>query len=261
MGSYPRCAPRSGRCGWGQGVVCVRVCLAEASVGLIGGCVRSCRLGGARRHPPPRAHGGSCRWLGLLCRAKRLLTRRLGVCSQVAIRKAEWSVGALARWLLCAVMSAWRCSPPPPAPGSWGLMQVVGLALSREAATDSAAWCVLAGGHSQGGVECWCVGALAAVWCCRCVSVCVGLTHRCARRRKPAWWCSPPLPAPGSWGGGGRACFTTRGGLRLCGLVCLLARAGCSVGRSRRRWSPPPPHPVQLLVGLPGGGGGGGERG
>ena len=41
-------------------------------------------------------------------------------------------------------------------------MQVVGLALSREAATDSAAWCVLAGGHSQGGVECWCVGALAA---------------------------------------------------------------------------------------------------
>jgi hypothetical protein len=44
MGSYPRCAPRSGRCGWGQGVVCVRVCLAEASVGLIGGCVRSCRF-------------------------------------------------------------------------------------------------------------------------------------------------------------------------------------------------------------------------
>ena len=42
-------------------------------------------------------------------------------------------------------------------------MQVVGLALSRGAATDSAAWCVLAGGHSQGGVECWCVGALAAV--------------------------------------------------------------------------------------------------
>ena len=120
MGSYPRCAPRSGRCGWGQGVVCVRVCLAEASVGLIGGCVRSCRLGGARRHPPPRAHGGSCRWLGLLCRAKRLLTRRLGVCSQVAIRKAEWSVGALARWLLCAVMSAWRCSPPPPRPGLMG---------------------------------------------------------------------------------------------------------------------------------------------
>eukprot|EP01049_Picozoa_sp_SAG25_P026285 SAG25_NODE_12993_length_272_cov_4.063584_1_plen_61_part_01 len=29
MGSYmyPRCAPRSGRCGCGQGVVCVRVCL------------------------------------------------------------------------------------------------------------------------------------------------------------------------------------------------------------------------------------------
>ena len=99
MGSYPRCAPRSGRCGWGEGVVCARVCLAGASVGLIGGCVRSCRLGGARRHPP--------------------------------------------------------------APGSWGLMQVVGLALSREAATDSAAWCVLAIGHSQGGVECWCVGALA----------------------------------------------------------------------------------------------------
>ena len=40
MGSYPRCAPRSGRCGWGEGVVCVRVCLAEASVGLIGGCVQ-----------------------------------------------------------------------------------------------------------------------------------------------------------------------------------------------------------------------------
>eukprot|EP01047_Picozoa_sp_COSAG01_P041082 COSAG01_NODE_3504_length_5994_cov_47.750000_3_plen_100_part_00 len=55
MGSYPRCAPRSGRCEGRQGVVCVRVCLAEASVGLIGGCVRSCRLGGARRHPPPRA--------------------------------------------------------------------------------------------------------------------------------------------------------------------------------------------------------------
>ena len=108
MGSYPRCAPRSGRCGWGQGVVCARVCLAEASVGLIGGCVRSCRLGGARRHPPPRAHGGSCRWLGLLCRAKRLLTRRLGVCSQVAIRKAEWSVGALARWL-CVVLSVCVC--------------------------------------------------------------------------------------------------------------------------------------------------------
>jgi hypothetical protein len=170
MGSYPRCAPRSGRCGWGQGVVCVRVCLAEASVGLIGGCVRSCRLGGARRHPPPRAHGGSCRWLGLLCRAKRLLTRRLGVCSQVAIRKAEWSVGALARWLLCAVMSAWRCSPPPPAPGSWGLMQVVGLALSREAATDSAAWCVLAGGHSRKAE--WSVGALAR-WLCVVLSVCV----------------------------------------------------------------------------------------
>ena len=93
MGSDSRCAPRSGRCEGHQGVVCARVCLAEASVGLIGGCVRSCRLGGARRHPPPRAHGGSCRWLGLLCRAKRLLTRRLGVCSQVAIRKAEWSVG------------------------------------------------------------------------------------------------------------------------------------------------------------------------
>ena len=106
MGSYPRCAPRSGRCEGRQGVVCVRVCLAEASVGLIGGCVRSCRLGGARRHPP--------------------------------------------------------------APGSWGLMQVVGLALSREAATDSVAWCVsycvLAVGHSQGGVECWCVGALAALY-------------------------------------------------------------------------------------------------
>ena len=138
MGSYPRCAPRSGRCGWGQGVVCVRVCLAEASVGLIGGCVRSCRLGGARRHPPPRAHGGSCRWLGLLCRAKRLLTRRLGVCSQVAIRARR--SGVLVRW------------------------------------------------------------RVGCVWCCRCVSVCVGLTHRCARRRKPAWWCSPPLPAPGSWG-------------------------------------------------------------
>ena len=108
MGSYPRCAPRSGRCEGRQGVVCVRVCLAEASVGLIGGCVRSCRLGGARRHPPPRAHGGSCRWLGLLCRAKRLLTRRLGVCSQVAIRKAEWSVGALARWL-CVVLSVCVC--------------------------------------------------------------------------------------------------------------------------------------------------------
>ena len=101
MGSYPRCAPRSGRCEGRQGVVCARVCLAEASVGLIGGCVRSCRLGGARRHPPPRAHGGSCRWLGLLCRAKRLLTRRLGVCSQVAIRARRrelesWCVGALA---------------------------------------------------------------------------------------------------------------------------------------------------------------------
>eukprot|EP01047_Picozoa_sp_COSAG01_P000865 COSAG01_NODE_17_length_39991_cov_30.596160_24_plen_155_part_00 len=35
MGSYPRCAPRSGRCEGRQGVVCVRVCLARASVGLI----------------------------------------------------------------------------------------------------------------------------------------------------------------------------------------------------------------------------------
>ena len=35
MGSYPRCAHRSGRCGWGEGVVCAHVCLAEASVGLI----------------------------------------------------------------------------------------------------------------------------------------------------------------------------------------------------------------------------------
>ena len=34
MGSYPRCAPRLGRCEGRQGVVCVRVCLAEASVGL-----------------------------------------------------------------------------------------------------------------------------------------------------------------------------------------------------------------------------------
>eukprot|EP01047_Picozoa_sp_COSAG01_P005198 COSAG01_NODE_176_length_22957_cov_72.262096_5_plen_192_part_00 len=104
MGSYPRCAPRSGRCGGRQGVVCVRVCLAEASVGLIGGCVRSCRLGGARRHPPPRAHGGSCRWLGLLCRAKRLLTRRLGVCSQVAIRARR--SGVLVRWRVGCV---WCC--------------------------------------------------------------------------------------------------------------------------------------------------------
>ena len=32
--------------------------------------------------------------MGLLCRAKRLLTRRLGVCSQLVIRKAEWSVSA-----------------------------------------------------------------------------------------------------------------------------------------------------------------------
>jgi hypothetical protein len=39
MGSYPMCAPRSGRCGCREGVVCARVCLAEASVGLIGGCV------------------------------------------------------------------------------------------------------------------------------------------------------------------------------------------------------------------------------
>ena len=51
MGSYPRCAPRSGRCEGRQGVVCARVCLAEASVGLIGGCVQvaarvSYRLGG-----------------------------------------------------------------------------------------------------------------------------------------------------------------------------------------------------------------------
>ena len=44
MGSYPRCAPRLGRCEGRQGVVCARVCLAEASVGLIGGCVRSCQL-------------------------------------------------------------------------------------------------------------------------------------------------------------------------------------------------------------------------
>jgi hypothetical protein len=46
MGSYPRCAPRSGRCGCRQGVVCARVCLAEASVGLIGGC--------EPRTPPPQ---------------------------------------------------------------------------------------------------------------------------------------------------------------------------------------------------------------
>ena len=112
MGSYPRCAPRSGRCEGRQGVVCVRVCLAEASVGLIGGCVRSCRLGGARRHPPPRAHGGSCRWLGLLCRAKRLLTRRLGVCSQVTIRKAEWSVGVLCLQVLRTVRASVPTSRP-----------------------------------------------------------------------------------------------------------------------------------------------------
>ena len=36
-------------------------------------------------------------------------------------------------------MSAWRSSPPPPAPGSWRV--VVGLALPRGAASDSAVWC------------------------------------------------------------------------------------------------------------------------
>ena len=36
-------------------------------------------------------------------------------------------------------MSAWRSSPPPPAPGSWRVM--VGLALARGAASDSAVWC------------------------------------------------------------------------------------------------------------------------
>ena len=36
-------------------------------------------------------------------------------------------------------MSAWRSSPPPPAPGSWRVM--VGLALPRGAASDTAVWC------------------------------------------------------------------------------------------------------------------------
>ena len=48
MGSYPRCAPRSGRCEGREGVVCVRVCLAGASVGLIGGCGRRSPEHGAR---------------------------------------------------------------------------------------------------------------------------------------------------------------------------------------------------------------------
>ena len=39
--------------------------------------VARCRLGGPRRRPPPRAHGGW--WSGLLCRAGRRLTRRFGV--------------------------------------------------------------------------------------------------------------------------------------------------------------------------------------
>eukprot|EP01047_Picozoa_sp_COSAG01_P038670 COSAG01_NODE_3152_length_6498_cov_17.406470_4_plen_103_part_00 len=34
MGSYPRCAPRSGRCEGRQGVVCVRVCLRCAAASL-----------------------------------------------------------------------------------------------------------------------------------------------------------------------------------------------------------------------------------
>ena len=47
MGSDPNSAPRSGRCEGREGVVCARVCLAEASVGLhVIGAVIS-RTGGA----------------------------------------------------------------------------------------------------------------------------------------------------------------------------------------------------------------------
>ena len=93
-------------------------------------------------------------------------------------------------------MSAWRSSPPPPAPGSWRVM--VGLALARGAASDSAVWCACRWPF-RGGVDVAAKAVLRA--CLRRLPDTVASTQRVNSKTKrnhqpPASQHHPPTPSP-----------------------------------------------------------------